>query len=55
MSLMLLSDGITAEVGTSGDQDHAAGTRRRRPGLARVQGPNIVTIAEVAVRAGGLS
>lgn len=55
MSLMLLSDGITAEVGTSGDQDHAAETRRRRPGLARVQGPNIVTIAEVAVRAGGLS
>lgn len=47
-------DGITAEVGTSGDQDHAAETRRRRPGLARVQGPNIVTIAEVAVRAGSI-
>lgn len=44
--------GITAKVRTKGDRDHAAGTRRGRLGLARVQGPNTVIIAEVAVRAG---
>ena len=50
----MLSGGITAEVETSGDHDHAAGTRRRRPGPAQVLGPNTVIIAEVAVKAGGL-
>lgn len=45
-------DATTAEVGTNGDHDHAAGTGRRRLGLAQVQGPNTVIIAEVAVRAG---
>lgn len=44
--------GTTAEVGTNGDHGHAAGTGRRRPGLAQVQGPNTVIIVEVAVRAG---
>lgn len=43
--------GITAEVGTNGDLDHAAGTGRRRPGLGRGQGANTVIIAEVAVKA----
>lgn len=44
--------GLAAEVRTNGGHDHTAVTRRRRPGLAHGQGPNIVTIAEVAVRAG---
>lgn len=44
--------GITAKVRTNGDPDHAAGTGKRRLGLAQVQGPNTVIIAEVAVRAG---
>lgn len=48
--ILLLSDGLTAKVRTSGD--HAAGTGRRKLGLARVQGPNTGIIAEVAVRAG---
>lgn len=42
---------ITAKVRTNGDHDRAAGTERRRPGLAQVQGPNTVIIAEVAVKA----
>lgn len=49
---VVLSGGITAEVGTSGDHGHAAGTGRRRLGLAQVPGPNTVIIAEVAARAG---
>lgn len=44
--------GIIAEVGTNGDRDHAAGTGRRRLGLAQVQGENNVITARVAVRAG---
>lgn len=43
-------DGLTAKVRTNGDR--AAGTRRRKLGLALVQGPNTVIIAKVAVRAG---
>lgn len=49
---LLLSGGITAGAGRNGDRDHTAGTGRRRLGLAQVQGPNTVTIAEVVVRAG---
>lgn len=52
---LLLSDDITAEVGTNGDHAHAAGKGRRRLSLARVQGPNTVITAEVAVRAGGFN
>lgn len=50
---LLLSGGITAEVVIKGDRDRAAGTGRRRPDLAQVQGPNTVIIAGVAVKAGG--
>lgn len=53
--ILLLSGGITAEAGTNGGRDRVAGTGRRRLGLAQVQGPNTVIIAEVAVRAGGLT
>ena len=52
---LFLSGGITVEVGTNGVRGHAAGTGRRRPGLAQVQGPNTVILVEVAVRAGGLN
>lgn len=48
---LLLLGGITARVGTNGDPDHVAGTGRRL-GLVQAQGPNTVTTAEVAVRAG---
>lgn len=44
--------GITAEARTNGDHGHAAETERRRVGLVRVQDPNTVITAEVAVRAG---
>lgn len=44
--------GITVEVGTNGVHGHAAGTGRRRLGLAQVHGPNTAIIAEVAARAG---
>lgn len=44
--------GITAEVGTNDDHDHAAETKRRRLGRVQVQGPNTIIIVEVAVRAG---
>lgn len=44
--------GIAAEVGRNGDRSHEAGIRRRKQSLAQDQGPNIGTVAEVAVRAG---
>lgn len=50
--IFLLLGGIIAEVGTNGGHDRAAGTGRRRLGLAQVQDPNTVITAEVAVRAG---
>lgn len=43
---------ITAEARTSGDQSHAAGTGRRKPGLDQAPGPNIGVRAGVAAKAG---
>lgn len=42
---------ITAEARTSGDQSHAAGTGRRKPGLDQAPGPNIGVRAGVAAKA----